>query len=70
VLYQRRIGATSAVNTVPDFLALVTDGAGTHLMLNGGICSGTCHSGFNGWIHGGRLIPLQPSDGRETGETW
>ena len=70
VLYQRRIGATSAVNTVPDFLALVADGAGTHLMLNGGICSGTCQSGFNGWIHGGRLIPLQPSDGRETGETW
>jgi hypothetical protein len=70
VLYQRRIGATSAVNAVPDFLALVADGAGTHLMLNGGICSGRCQSGFNGWIHGGRLIPLQPSDGRETGETW
>jgi hypothetical protein len=70
VLYQRRVGATSGMNEVPDFLALVADGAGTHLMLNGGICSGMCQSGFNGWIHGGRLIPLQPSDGRETGETW
>lgn len=70
VLYQRRIGATSGVNDVPDFLALVADGAGTHLMLNGGVCSGMCQSGFNGWLHDGRLIPLQPSDGRETGETW
>jgi hypothetical protein len=39
-------------------------------MLNAGICSGHCTGGFNGWIHDGRLVPLQPTDGRMADEAW
>jgi hypothetical protein len=40
------------------------------LMLNAGICNLHCTNGFNGWIRGGRLIPLRPADGRLASETW
>lgn len=70
VLYRRHLGSTFEINGVPDFLALTADGTGQQVMLNGGICVGHCTSGFNGWLHGGRLIPLQPADGREAGEAW
>jgi len=70
VLYHRRLGPTSIVNGVPDFLALIPDGTGTHWILNGGICVGHCTSGFNGWIGHGRLVPLRPTDGRLAAEAW
>jgi hypothetical protein len=70
VLYHRRLGPTSIVNGVPDFLALIPDGTGSHWILNGGICVGNCTSGFNGWIGHGRLVPLRPADGRLAAEAW
>jgi hypothetical protein len=70
VLYRRELGDTSEVNGVPDPLALMPDGAGQHWLLNGGICSGSCTTGFNGWIDRGALVPLTPADGRLAYETW
>jgi hypothetical protein len=70
VLYQRRLGDTSEVNTAPDFLALSQDASGQYFMLNIGLCVGSCTDGANGWIHDGRLVPLQPADGREADQAW
>ncbi len=70
VLFRRHLGPTDEVNGVPDFLALYPDAGGQNWMLNGGICSGHCTGGFNGWIHNGRLVPLQPTDGRMADEAW
>jgi hypothetical protein len=70
VLYRRDLGDTSGVNGVPDPLALMPDATGQHWMLNGGICSGHCDTGFNGWIDHGQLVPLQPTDGRLAAEAW
>lgn len=70
VLYRRHLGPTDEVNGVPDFLALYPDASGQNWMLNGGICSGHCVTGFNGWIDNGRLVPLQPTDGRMADEAW
>jgi len=70
VLFRRHLGPTDEINGVPDFLALYPDASGEHWMLNGGICSGHCTGGFNGWIHNGRLVPLQPTDGRMADEAW
>jgi hypothetical protein len=70
VLYRRDLGDTSGVNGVPDPLALMPDATGQHWMLNGGICSGHCDTGFNGWIDNGQLVPLQPTDGRLAEEAW
>jgi hypothetical protein len=70
VLYRRHLGPTDEVNGVPDFLALYPDASGQNWMLNGGICSGHCTGGFNGWIHNGRLVALQPTDGRMADEAW
>ncbi len=70
VLYRRHLGPTDEINGVPDFLALYPDASGQNWMLNGGICSGHCTGGFNGWIDNGRLVPLQPSDGRMADEAW
>ena len=67
---QRRLGDTSEVNTAPDFLALSQDGSGQYFMLNIGLCAGNCTDGANGWIHDGRLVPLQPADGREADQAW
>jgi hypothetical protein len=70
VLYQKDMGDTSELNGVPDFLTLMPDGTGQHWMLNGGICAGSCETGFNGWILDGGLVPLQPTDGRLADEAW
>jgi hypothetical protein len=70
VLYQRRLGDTSEVNGAPDFLALSQDGSGQHFTLNVGLCAGHCTDGANGWISDGRLVPLQPADGREADQAW
>jgi hypothetical protein len=70
VLFRRHLGPTDETNGVPDFLALYPDASGEHWMLNGGICSGHCTGGFNGWIDRGRLVPLQPTDGRMADEAW
>ena len=70
VLFRRHLGPTDEINGVPDFLALYPDASGEHWMLNAGICSGHCTGGFNGWIDHGRLVPLQPADGRMADEAW
>jgi hypothetical protein len=70
VLFRRHLGPTDEINGVPDFLALYPDASGEHWMLNAGICSGHCTGGFNGWIDHGRLVPLQPTDGRMADEAW
>jgi hypothetical protein len=70
VLYRRELGDTSGVNGVPDPLALMPDPAGQHWLLNGGICAGSCTTGFNGWIDHGTLVPLAPTNGRLAYETW
>jgi hypothetical protein len=70
VLYRRELGDTSEVNGVPDPLALMPDAAGQHWLLNGGICVGSCTTGFNGWIDRGTLVPLAPADGRLAYEAW
>ena len=70
VLYRRRLGDTGEINGAPAPLLLSNDASGQHLMLNVGLCAGNCTDGFNGWIHGGRLIPLQPADGRLASEAW
>jgi hypothetical protein len=70
VLYRRELGDTSEVNGVPDPLALIPDGPGQHWLLNGGICVGSCTTGFNGWIDHGTLVPLPPADGRLAYEAW
>ena len=70
VLYRHRLGDTSEVNGAPHFLALTQDASGQHLMLDIGLCAGHCTDGVNGWIHNGRLVPLQPADGREADQAW
>jgi hypothetical protein len=70
VLYQWRLGPTPEMNIGPDFLALSQDGAGQHWMLNVGISNGGPETGFNGWIRGGRLVPLPPRNGRELDQAW
>ena len=70
VLYRHRLGDTSEVNGAPHFLALTQDALGQHLMLDIGLCAGHCTDGVNGWIHDGRLVPLQPADGREADQAW
>jgi hypothetical protein len=39
-------------------------------VLNGGLCAGHCTDGFNGWLNGGRLMPLPPVNGRDNNEAW
>ena len=65
VLYRRDMGRTTSMNAVPDFVALSPDSAGQHWMLNVGV-----GAGVNGWIDGGRLVTLQPANGRIAGEAW
>jgi hypothetical protein len=71
VLYSREMGRTTEVHNGPDYLTLAADGAGQYL-LGGGMCTSNagCSGGFNGWIDGGRLVPLQPGDGSVFSEAW
>ena len=70
VLYRRSLGDTGEINGAPDPLGLSTDATGRNLMLIVGVCDLRCTNRFNGWIHGGRLIPLQPVDGSLASEAW
>jgi hypothetical protein len=73
VLYQRSLGDTSEVpGGVADPLALSADAGGHNLILNGGICNTGCTNEFNGWLHAGTLVPLQPGGfaQRQAAETW
>jgi hypothetical protein len=70
VLYQRRLSNTADTGTAPDFIALSQDATGQHLLLSGGFCGYGCRGGFNGWIHDGRLVPVQPPDDRESDQAW
>lgn len=73
VLYRRRLGDTSSVSgPMSDPLTLIADATGSNLILDGGICNRGCTNEFNGWLHGGRLVPLRPSGfaHRESAEAW
>ena len=73
VLYQRRLGDTSAVSgSMANPLALSADATGENLILNGGICNRGCANGFNGWLHAGHLVPLRPGGfaHRKVAEAW
>ena len=72
VLYQRKLGRTTDINTGPDFLQLSQDGPGQHWLLNGGLAcpSGRCTAGFHGWLRDGGLVPLRPVTGQVIDEAW
>jgi hypothetical protein len=70
VLYQKSTGVTEG-------WYLSSDGPGRHWLLDGiplyGGGDGPTRLqdlGFNGWIDGGRLAPLQPRGGNVTGVAW
>ena len=70
VLYQRPLGPTF-------YWTLSPDGPGTHWLLDGADSYGggdgprnLSKLGYNGWISGGKLIPLQPATGFIAGEAW
>jgi len=73
VLYRRYLGDTSSVSSpMSDPLTLIADPTGNHLILDGGICNLHCGNEFNGWLDGGRLVPLLPTGfaHREAAEAW
>ena len=73
VIYRRYLGDTSIISgTESNPLTLIADATGSHLILYGGICGLHCSNEFNGWLHGGRLIPLLPTGfaHREAAEAW
>jgi hypothetical protein len=71
VLYRRNLGSITGEIGAPDCLILSQDIPGQHWMLNGGISGrGGDSTGFNGWIHHGRLVPLPPADGYVAAEAW
>jgi hypothetical protein len=73
VRYRRDLGDTSAVSdAMADPLTLIADPAGRALILDGGICNRGCTNEFNGWLDGGRLVPLRPAGfaHREAAEAW
>jgi hypothetical protein len=73
VIYRRYLGDTSIISgTESDPLMLIADATGSHLILYGGICNLRCTNEFNGWLDGGRLVPLRPAGfaHREAAEAW
>ena len=75
VLYSQDLVRSAAANGSLAYLypiSLSADAVGQHWMLSSGFCnsSGQCGGGLNGWIDGGRLVPLQPADGSVTSEAW
>jgi hypothetical protein len=73
VIYRRYLGDTSILSgTESDPLMLIADATGSHLILYGGICNLHCSNEFNGWLDGGRLVPLLPTGfaHREAAEAW
>jgi len=72
VLYRQDLRQTFGTNNPQGYVALLTlksDVAARYWMVSGVFCGANqCNGGFNGWIDGGRLVPLQPvglSVGRE-----
>jgi hypothetical protein len=73
VIYRRYLGDTSIESgTESDPLMLIADATGIHLILYGGVCNLHCSNEFNGWLDGGRLVPLLPTGfaHREAAEAW
>jgi hypothetical protein len=73
VIYRRDLGDTSETSgPMNDPLTLIADATGSRLILNGGICNLSCGNEFNGWLDGGRLVPLRPAGfaHREAAEAW
>jgi len=73
VIYRRYLGDTSIVSgTESNPLMLIADATGSHLIVFGGVCGLHCSSEFNGWLDGGRLVPLLPTGfaHREAAEAW
>jgi hypothetical protein len=73
VIYRRYLGDTSSESgPMNDPLTLIADATGSRLILNGGICNLHCSNEFNGWLDGGRLVPLRPAGfaHREAAEAW
>jgi hypothetical protein len=73
MIYRRYLGDTSIVSgTESDPLMLIANATGSHLILYGGICNLHCSNEFNGWLDGGRLVPLLPTGfaHREAAEAW
>ena len=70
VLYRRDYGITAG-NLILEWVGLSPDSTGQHWLLNVGLCdTRNCGAGSNGWIDGGRLAPLPPSDGVLAAEAW
>jgi len=60
VAYTRDLDVSGSKYLAP--VNLSADGSGQHWLLSGTFCTLlTCSAGFNGWIDGGRLVPLQPA---------
>ena len=59
-------------DTASDPLALIADATVSHLILDAAICNLHCSNEFNGWLDGGRLVPLRPAGfaPRESAEAW
>jgi hypothetical protein len=75
VLYRQDLARAATVNGKPAYvypIALSADAVGQHWLLSSGFCdiSYNCGGGLNGWIEGGRLVPLQPADGSVASEDW
>jgi hypothetical protein len=71
LLYQRQLGPTAQFIGAPDCLVLTQDVAGRHWLLDGGVSGGAGYrNGFDGWIHGKRLVPLPPADGDIAAQAW
>jgi hypothetical protein len=71
LLYQRHLGPTAQFIGAPDCLILTQDVAGGDWLLDGGISGGAGYrNGFDGWLYGGRLVPLPPADGYVAAQAW
>ena len=72
VIYRRYLGDTSMSGTATNPLALIADATGSHLILDSEVCGLHCSNEFNGWLDGGRLIPLRPGGFAhcEAAEAW
>ena len=72
VIYRRYLGDTSMSGTATNPLALIADATGSRLILDSEVCGLHCSNEFNGWLDGGRLVPLRPAGfaHREAAEAW
>jgi dipeptidyl aminopeptidase/acylaminoacyl peptidase len=74
VLYRQDLRQAFGANNPQGYVALLTlksDLAAQYWMVSGLFCSVTrCNGGVNGWIDGGRLVPLQPAGQNVGSEAW